>query len=201
MERLATIRKKSKSGYVTVVDHFGILGETGARVAEHRLIAAVLIGRPLEDGEMVHHLDLDRSNNSPENLVVVNPTEHGTFHRDGNIMKRKKARRQISFEGNTPFLKMKCPWCGKIFFKRKSDSVLAHDNKMHVNCCSIRCSNLLNDALENGSLPNAKSRISKNVVCEFKSNGAFMDRFVSGLYPSFWTIDDDGVFHGDEQRH
>jgi HNH endonuclease len=35
------------------------------------LIAAEQIGRTLEPGEVVHHLDGDKNNNSPENLVVL----------------------------------------------------------------------------------------------------------------------------------
>lgn len=189
----------TKDGYVWVTDWFGILGEKGARVAEHRLIAALLLGRSLEDGEMVHHLDLDRSNNSPDNLVIVNPTEHGSFHRGGNIVKRTKAKRQITFSGKTLFLKMRCPWCGKVFYKRRNASVLEHDNKLHVNCCSRSCSNLLNDAVDNGTCRDLGQRMKNNVICEFASNGPFMDRFVKGQYPSHWFIDDDGVFHGDSE--
>jgi len=197
MERLADIRQITKDGYVWATDWFGILGEKGARVAEHRLIAALLLGRNLEDGEMVHHFDLDRSNNSPDNLVVVSPSEHGSFHRNGNVVKRSKAKRQITFSGITPFVKMKCPWCGKVFYKRRNVSVLELDNKLHVNCCSHTCSNRLNDAVETGACKDLGNRVRENVICEFNSNGPFMERFVKGQYPSHWFIDDDGVFHGD----
>ena len=37
----------------------------------HRVIAAEMIGRTLRPGEVVHHLDGDKLNNSPENLEVV----------------------------------------------------------------------------------------------------------------------------------
>lgn len=197
MEKLSDVRQIMSDGYVWVTDWFGILGDKGARVLEHRLVAALLLGRSLEEGEMVHHLDMDRSNNSPDNLVVVNPAEHGSFHRDGHVIKRKRAKRQISFSGKVPFVKMKCPWCGKVFYKRRSASVLSHDNKLHVNCCSRTCSNLLNDAVETGACTDLGRRVMDNVICEFNSNGPFMERFVNGQYPSQWFIDDNGVFHGD----
>lgn len=197
MEKLALSRKVHSNGYAMVTDWYGILGEKGAKVPEHRLIASMLLGRPLESGEVVHHLDLDRSNNTPDNLVVVSPAEHGMFHRDGNVVRRKKANRQITFEGRTDFVKMKCPWCGKVFYKRRSASVLAHDNKLHVNCCSSSCSGHLYEAVENGTCKDLANRIKDNVICEFKASGAFMDRFSKGQYPSHWFIDDDGVFHGD----
>lgn len=40
-------------------------------VYEHRVVAEQTLGRPLRDGEVVHHLDCNRDNNSPENLVVL----------------------------------------------------------------------------------------------------------------------------------
>lgn len=198
MEKLASYRRVSSNGYVWVNDHFGILGEKGAKVAEHRLIAALILGRALEPGEMVHHLDLDRANNSPDNLVVVNSAEHGNFHRDGNYVRRKKPKRAITFVGKTPYVKMKCPQCGKVFFIRRSQSVLARDNKLHVNCCSKTCTNLLLESVKNGTCKDLGKRVRDNVICEFTSNGAFMERFTKGLYPSYWFIDDDGIFHDEK---
>ena len=195
MEKLASHRKTTAAGYVLVTDWNGLLGEKGALVPEHRLIAAMLLGRPLEEGEMVHHLDMDRSNNSPDNLVVVNPREHGEFHRGGNVVKRAKAKRSITFSGRTPYLKMKCPWCGKVFYRVRSQSVLAHDNKLHVNCCSRICANRLAEAVDTGACSDLDRRVRENIICEFKSNAAFMTRFERGQYPSHWTIDDEGIFH------
>jgi hypothetical protein len=39
-------------------------------VREHRLVAESLLGRTLFQGEVVHHIDDDPANNSPENLQV-----------------------------------------------------------------------------------------------------------------------------------
>ena len=38
---------------------------------EHRQIVETLLGRPLKPGEVVHHLDGDKRNNDPDNLVVL----------------------------------------------------------------------------------------------------------------------------------
>lgn len=53
--------------------------ETGT-VLEHRLVMAKKIGRPLEDGEVVHHIDGDKQNNAPDNLEL-----HGTPHSHNGI--------------------------------------------------------------------------------------------------------------------
>jgi len=38
---------------------------------EHRVVAEQMIGRPLERGEIVHHIDGDKHNNDPSNLMVM----------------------------------------------------------------------------------------------------------------------------------
>ena len=37
-------------------------------------------GRPVPDGYDVHHLDLDKTNNIPGNLLAVTPTDHKRIH-------------------------------------------------------------------------------------------------------------------------
>lgn len=47
----------------------------------HRIIAEQTLGRKLKPGEVVHHLDEDKTNNSPENLVVCSSTSvHKRYH-------------------------------------------------------------------------------------------------------------------------
>ena len=48
---------------------------------EHRRIAEAMIGRPLRAGEVVHHLDGNKLNNAPSNLVVLSSqAEHCKAH-------------------------------------------------------------------------------------------------------------------------
>lgn len=50
-------------------------------VYEHILVAEDMLGRPLEEGERVHHADHDRLNNLPENLeVFASQSEHIRHH-------------------------------------------------------------------------------------------------------------------------
>lgn len=37
-------------------------------------------GRPVPDGYQIHHVDFDKLNNSPDNLLAVTPTEHKRLH-------------------------------------------------------------------------------------------------------------------------
>ena len=39
-------------------------------VYEHMLVAEKKLGRPLKKGELIHHIDSNRQNNAPENIVV-----------------------------------------------------------------------------------------------------------------------------------
>ena len=49
---------------------------TGRKRRVHRIIAEQLLARPLLPGEVVHHRDGDRTNESPENLVVLPSQRH-----------------------------------------------------------------------------------------------------------------------------
>jgi endogenous inhibitor of DNA gyrase (YacG/DUF329 family) len=48
----------------------------------HRIVAEKKLGRPLKPGEVVHHIDRDKRNNHPENLMVFpSQKEHAKWHR------------------------------------------------------------------------------------------------------------------------
>jgi len=47
----------------------------------HRIVAEAMLGRPLTEGEEVHHRDGDRLNFHPTNLIVVEDAEHKQLHR------------------------------------------------------------------------------------------------------------------------
>lgn len=48
---------------------------------EHKVVAEKkVIKRKLKDGEVVHHLDSNRSNNSPDNLLVLEESQHLKLH-------------------------------------------------------------------------------------------------------------------------
>lgn len=46
----------------------------------HRIIAEQILGRPLKSDEIVHHIDGNKRNNNPDNLMVMTQSEHAHLH-------------------------------------------------------------------------------------------------------------------------
>lgn len=71
-----------KGGCITA-HGYHIIYVDGKRVPEHRRVAAQKLGRPLRSGEVVHHIDGNRQNNHPDNLMVVTAKEHAQLDANG----------------------------------------------------------------------------------------------------------------------
>lgn len=73
------------NGYIIkyMPEHPRTIGNSGS-VYEHILIAEQKLGRSLKEGEVVHHIDENRSNNNPDNLLVFKTkADHTRFHKTG----------------------------------------------------------------------------------------------------------------------
>ena len=64
----------------------------------HRVVMENTLGRPLCDGEDVHHKNEDKTDNRPENLEVLSKSEHTKRH----VSKKM-------------FVRLTCPNCSKGF--------------------------------------------------------------------------------------
>ena len=95
----------TKKGYVRMlppVDYDGPdlprHGKAGY-VLEHQYVAVTqIIGRSLEPGEVVHHINGDKQDNRPENLQVMMNSEHLKLHNRQWRAEREAAQRSLTFD-------------------------------------------------------------------------------------------------------
>lgn len=87
---LKAIKPKKKEGE-TVLDCTGYLRGPG-NVHVHRQAAEKMLGRPLNPGEVVHHIDGNRTNNDASNLIVFpSNADHSRHHAQLRKAARMKA--------------------------------------------------------------------------------------------------------------
>lgn len=138
-----------KNGYVElyIPEHHRAQKDSGC--VEHIIVAEKKLGRKLKNDEVVHHLDKNRSNNNPDNLIVfINTSEHIAFHQGCNIIGYKDGSAYCDRKIN------KCPICGK-----KIDSKA----KLCVECYNDERRKLKidKDVLYNLLLNNSFSKVGK----------------------------------------
>lgn len=66
-------RRSRSDGYIEVWT------PTGVRL-EHQVVMEGVLDRPLRSGEVVHHIDHNKANNAPENLLLTTQAEHIREH-------------------------------------------------------------------------------------------------------------------------
>lgn len=98
-------------------------------IAEHIVMAEKKLGRYLREGETVHHIDGNKKNNSPDNLMVfATRADHTLYHHGG-----------VAYEKGDVWIckrinvKAVCEFCGRVFILPKGRKIREHIY------CSMEC--------------------------------------------------------------
>ena len=87
--RLTLVRRENGTGNINAGGYVDVMID-GRRTYEHILVAERALGRRLPKGAVVHHVNENRSDNAPTNLVICpNEAYHRLLHR------RMKASRNV----------------------------------------------------------------------------------------------------------
>jgi hypothetical protein len=106
-------RTVASNGYVMVLKPTHPRAHINGYVYEHIIVAEEKLGRPLEPGELPHHLNGDKADNRPENIEVLpSRLHHGAAH-------RKRTDLRVPGEAN-PTISCACG-CGGLFLKYDSE--------------------------------------------------------------------------------
>lgn len=108
---------KNRNGYVLVYKPDHHRAEKNGLVYEHVLVAERMLGRNLNDNEVVHHKDHNRSNNNPDNLIIfATLSDHAAFHGGRCIYLDNGVWRAVY-----PNITKICPTCKKEFTLNQKD--------------------------------------------------------------------------------
>lgn len=103
-------------------------------VREHRLVAEKTLGRFLTPCEVVHHLDDDPSNNSPDNLMVYDTNSQHIRETHGDLSAGQRlglARARIARHGR---LDMSLLWPDDLLRSWHSDGLSCNQIALLLNC-------------------------------------------------------------------
>lgn len=69
-----------KGGYSMDGGYRKVLSGKGGYVKEHRKVVEETVGRKLKTDEIIHHINVNRSDNRIENLTILTKSEHSLVH-------------------------------------------------------------------------------------------------------------------------
>ncbi len=94
------LRRGNNHGFSVANGGYVEIRSKNGRKRHHRHVMEQALGRKLKPNEVVHHIDHDRTNNEPENLMIFQShAEHNDYHK-------------AELRSNLPEGHKKCPRCG-----------------------------------------------------------------------------------------
>lgn len=113
----------------------------------YRLVSDYYHGE-LQEGYAIHHIDMDKSNNNPSNLIVISHGKHRELHAEKT--RKPKPPKPIKQPRTRT-----CAICGKVFEMRSKDS---KNNGRKT--CSQECSLILKAKIV------AEHKVNRSRICE-----------------------------------
>lgn len=103
----------SANGYPVVYCPNNPHANSGGWAYEHILAMEEYLQRPLKHGEVVHHRDMNRTNNNPSNLMLfASKSDHTSFHQYGCDDSYVRLRSDGAYEIIDEKRHNVCPICG-----------------------------------------------------------------------------------------
>lgn len=93
-------------------------------IYEHIYVAITTLGRRIHPDEVVHHLDLDKLNNEPENLIVLTRADHIKLHMWLNryaFVKLDKFKDKFCLRCGKK-IKLTLKYCGELCYKKSIEN-------------------------------------------------------------------------------
>ena len=126
--------------------------DSSGYVYEHILVAERILGRHLTEEEVVHHIDKNRTNNDPTNLMIfATDSEHHAFHKGSQAWTN-----DVVWHASKKTTYKKCLYCGKLY------QILSYEHLDKRKYCSVDCYNKDNDIHNKDKLQNIQNLLVKN---------------------------------------